>query len=1185
MRTYPVCFLITIFLSIFTTKIHAQTGITWGCADQQLTQLQKESQPLYAEVERKNNLLLKEYINNILKNRIKSLEQNRAGTTGDSGFVIPVVVHVIYPTGEAYGTGTNISYSQIRSQLDGLNAAFNKNYPLYNGQTHPDYASNTHIRFCLARSTSDLSSWAVGPGGIEYGVKRYANSTQAYNHAINIPSANQILDITHPNPNSFPFDKYLNIWLVKTIGGGNNVMGYAPRPLMSSYPLDGVIMRADVFGDNTTGGNYLLNSFGLNQGKVLAHEIGHYFNLNHIFQGDCSGANAPGSAIDACDLNGDMICDIEPATTQNIECSANIPNTCTANYATGTTTLDMINDYMSYADDDCMNTFTSDQAKRMWATLNLQRFNLWQPENLVATGVLGGNGCIPPYLNAQINTNGASFCAKKPMLFSNPTAGNTANSYSWEFPGSNVSFANTNPVSVTYNNSGNYIAILRVSDGVNTRKDSILFTILDCKLDSSMLHMSHWYFGNFGAIDFSFGTPIPTKTALDNKTMKGESAFPTQLASVAATVSLSDSLGNLLFYSNAVSVWNKNHQKISTVSIFGSSDINRSSGVSYIPYPGKPNRYFIVGASANLSSVPEGAKYVEVNLENNTVGSFKEFQHPTLPAKLSQFLTVVPHCNGTDYWIITHGYGTDTRFYSFLVTSAGINNLQAPIISQGTHEAYQGSGNQLKANISGDKLVLATPHGTDNRAAALYDFDGSTGGITNEKIVENVHSYSNIQTGTAFSPNGEFFYLMRSSNFQTNGLPYWLFQYRVSDLKYQVFAAPGFYFAASFEPGPDNQIYITTQDHFLARLSNPDEWGGASVNGFFINMRKLSDSIRPSVSIPAFIDAKKPRPTKPQFSVEKITCTRYRFKSFCYEGYTAYWNFGDGSGVETGNSVTHNFMQPGLFDVTLSLQIGTGIVGSVSKKISVAPITGSISGPLNVCTNYNYPSQYSSPLLQGVNYKWTLTNGIFSGPDNISSVNVIWLPAASTGNIKLTISRDSCSLVISKNIDITRGPNFSWIFKDSVCILDSSFVITASPGGGYFEGRGVRNNRFYPSEAGLGKHLVTYSYVDETTCFGLIQKNIKVAECNTPPDQSSDCNEILKHIEIAPNPVKNILKLKSDYILSFVQVFNSSGQKIIEGPLKNNTLPIPLLAGGLYVVRIFCEDYTSYRSLKFIKFN
>jgi PKD repeat protein len=1169
-------------LSFILVQSQAQVKAQYTCGDDQLRELLRRVEPAYDNMQLKSNLQLRDYTNKINQDHNPVVE-NR--TTADSAFTIPVVVHIIYPSGQPYGTGTNISYAQVRSQIEALNAAFSKDYPAYNGQSHPAYASDTRIRFCLARNTTDTTRWAQGPGGTEFGVVRYPNTSRAYDHDITGAAADQLLRITHPSTQSFPFDKYLNIWLVSSIGGGNNIMGYAPRPIMPGYLLDGVVMRADIFGDNTTGSSYNLG-FGLGQGKILAHEVGHYFNLYHVFQGGCSGLNGAGASTDACDLNGDMICDIEPSTTQNIYCTEGIPNTCTANYATGTTNHDMINDYMSYADDDCMNTFTNDQVQRMWATLKLQRPNLWQPANLALTGVLGTSGCVPPYLNAQINTSDAVFCAGKSITFSNPTAGNTATKYEWWFTGGTPDVSTANTTIVTYTQAGNYKVFLKVNDGAGSRTDSLSFSVLDCKLDSSMLHMSHWYFGEYGALDFTSGTPMPTKVALNNQSIHGESAYADQLPFIGGTVSLSDSLGNLLFYSNGVSVWNSSHKKITTSPMFGASDINASTGMCYIPYPGKKGKYFVAGVYPNFDGTPSGVKFVLVDVNTNTVEPYKEFSHPSLPNRFSQFLTVVPHCNGTDYWIIVKGFGLpDPRFYSFLVTADGIDASQQPVISNGFfHPGFGGAGDQLKANREGNKLVLASPHGFIGiNTGALYDFDNSTGLAYNERPINNLPDYSDIQTGVAFSPNGKYFYLFRSTNFATNGPPYWLFQYRVSDMQYNVVSAPGFYFAASVQPGPDNQVYVTTQENMVARISNPDNWGTFSFNGSFINMRQLDDRIRPNVSIPNFIDARQPTPAKPDFSTTAVNCNTFRFSSLCFTNYTATWNFGDGSPAQTGNTVQHNYTTAGKFNVKLTLSRGATVYGNTTKIVDVLPLSARISGPGSVCTNSNRLSQYFSPVLSDVNYRWTVAGGKISGPDNLAFVDVDWSPTNNQGTIELQITRQGCSFNDSKIVAISKGPAFNWSLPDSVCVFDSAFLLAAGPMGGKFTGPGVTDNVFSPSKAGAGNHMLTYTYFDEITCEGRIEKTMKVRKCNIPTDQNTDCDEVLNTVQVAPNPVDDVLRLRSPYVLKFVQVFNSAGQKITEGQLINNSIRLPLIASGLYTALVYCDKTMEYRVVRFLK--
>ncbi len=64
--------------------------------------------------------------------------------------------------------------------------------------------------------------------------------------------------------------------------------------------------------------------------------------------------------------------------------------------------------------------------------------------------------------------------------------------------------------------------------------------------NSESKRANKWYFGDGAGIDFSSGTPVPDLSS---------SMYAAEGCGV-----MSDTQGNLLFYSNGISVWNKNHQ-------------------------------------------------------------------------------------------------------------------------------------------------------------------------------------------------------------------------------------------------------------------------------------------------------------------------------------------------------------------------------------------------------------------------------------------------------------------------------------------------------------------------------------------------------------------------------------------------------------------------------------------------
>lgn len=395
-------------------------------------------------------------------------------------FTIPVVVHVLHRTTDTYGTGFNISYDQIKWQIQALNAAFQRNYPAYNGQSHGSSAANAQIQFCLATIPAPSSvSWATNPSGLsECGVMRYAVTNVELEHNVNSEQPN-LLAVTHPNGTYFPFTNYMNIWLVgeicETTGASAcngtpstppGIVGYATFPGAPLLGLDGIVIRSDAFGDNTpSGNNYpLLTSPHLQQGKILAHEVGHYLTLYHTHEQTplaCSG-----NTLATCATDGDRCCDTPATTTLNYLCPGAIPNSCVD---PSPNPVDQIENYMSYSDDNCMNTFTNCQSQRMAATLTGPRSVLVSATNLNNTGTISGSGtCLCNALVANISVTPASPCPGVNVCFST-TGGTGVTSWSWNFGDLASGPLNTstlqNPCHV-FASAGTYLVTLTVTNAL-----------------------------------------------------------------------------------------------------------------------------------------------------------------------------------------------------------------------------------------------------------------------------------------------------------------------------------------------------------------------------------------------------------------------------------------------------------------------------------------------------------------------------------------------------------------------------------------------------------------------------------------------------------------------------------------------------------------------------------------------
>jgi hypothetical protein len=139
---------------------------------------------------------------------------------------------------------------------------------------------------------------------------------------------------------------HLNLWVCALSGG---VLGYAQFP-EGPAATDGVVIDYRAFGTQGTA------QAPYNLGRTATHEIGHYFNLRHIWGDteDCSGS--------------DLVADTPNAAGPNFGTPA-FPTVTCSNGPNG----DMFMNYMDYVDDVAMFLFTAQQVVRMRTALDSAR--------------------------------------------------------------------------------------------------------------------------------------------------------------------------------------------------------------------------------------------------------------------------------------------------------------------------------------------------------------------------------------------------------------------------------------------------------------------------------------------------------------------------------------------------------------------------------------------------------------------------------------------------------------------------------------------------------------------------------------------------------------------------------------------------------------------------------------------
>ena len=235
---------------------------------------------------------------------------------------VKTVVNVVYNT-----DAQNISQAQINSQIKAMNKDFRATNPDKSGTPAPwlGLVTDSRIQFKLVKVTRTKT----------------ARTGFTFDDQVKKASTGGIAP--------FSPTTHLNLWVAPLTGG---LLGYAQFP-GGPAATDGVVINYSRSARSAR------RQAPFDKGRTATHEIGHYFNLRHIWGDtpDCSGSDMVADTPNCAGPNSGK------PTWPVVTCN-NGPNG------------DMFMNYMDYTDDAAMFMFTSQQVLRMRAALETMRAGL-----------------------------------------------------------------------------------------------------------------------------------------------------------------------------------------------------------------------------------------------------------------------------------------------------------------------------------------------------------------------------------------------------------------------------------------------------------------------------------------------------------------------------------------------------------------------------------------------------------------------------------------------------------------------------------------------------------------------------------------------------------------------------------------------------------------------------------------
>lgn len=437
-----------------------------------------------------------------------------------------------------------------------------------------------------------------------------------------------------------------------------------------------------------------------------------------------------------------------------------------------------------------------------------------------------------------------------------------------------------------------------------------------------------WYFGDSAGLDFNTNPPTPLLNS--------------QMSVAEGCASIADSNGNLLFYTDGMTIWNKQHQVMSNgTGIKGGNTPVQGNIIAQ--KPGSNTEYYLFtctdGTNPNFPN-NRSLNYSIIDMTLSAGLGAVTVKNVNLKDTINEGLCAVKHGGQNSIWIVV----SDKRFlsdslFAFELSSNGVSSIPVSSGFGGVGYTIQ-QHMTIKFSRNGESAVQRM----SSSVVRVFEFDDTQGNFTLSYSI-NVPSYI---AGLEFSPSGRYLYV------STGSPPYHVIQFDLNAGSQALVAAsainlPNYAQISGLQLAPNGKIYGANTNTFndsLLVIHHPDSAGTScqlESQGQFLG-GKFSRQ-----GLPQFVASMlKPQP----FLKVSDTCqaeeTQFDLSVYLANIDSVYWDFGDTASSNTwstSNTVTHIFSGSDTFNVTATAFVSyyedTTLVHdtlSLSKNIFIHPL-------------------------------------------------------------------------------------------------------------------------------------------------------------------------------------------------------------------------------------------------------